>query len=113
MATPASVHCHVPSTYVRYSVLHCHKGDLAPSAPQTLPHPPHHLALDRVLLLLLLDFLKLDFAVLQVRTRREPSDDGLSESIGQGHRISLVTSRFHVDVVHVVLFECNCTNVVL
>ena len=62
----------VPSTHVQRSVLHwVQEEDLAPSAP--LPcHHPHHLALDHVLLLELLDLvllLELDSPVLQVRTQ--------------------------------------------
>ena len=66
---------HVPSTRVRRFVLHwVQEEDLAPSAP--LPRPnTHHLQLDHVLLLelvdlvLLLELLDLDSPVLQVRTR--------------------------------------------
>ena len=64
MATPASVHC--VSTRVRRSVLHwAQEGGLIPSAPLPLHHP-HLLALDRALLL---DLVDLDSPVLRVRTR--------------------------------------------
>ena len=46
-------------------------------------------------------------------TGSDPPEERLSESSNDGHSISLVSSRFRVDVVHVVLSVRNCTIVVL
>ena len=92
---------------------------MAPSAPLPLHHP-HRLALDRVLvllllelldlelLLLLLDLVDLDSPVLRVRTR-----PATPRGLRQWHRLNFVSSRFHVDVVHVVLSVSNCATVML
>ena len=95
----------VPSTRVRRSVLHwAQEEGLAPSAPSPRHHR-HRLALDRALLL---DLLDLDSLVLRVRTR--PATLPIL-NLGQWHRISFVSSRFHVDVVHIVLFVRSRTTV--
>ena len=102
---------HVSSTRVRRSVLHwVQEEDLAPSAPQALHHSPS----------------------ARIGSCAPPAPPGSSGSSGsgfsgltgsdpagtpprtqKGHRISLVSSRFHVDVVHVVFLLRNCTTVVL
>ena len=95
--------------HVRQILHWVQEEDLAPSAPQALHHPPHHLALDRVLLLLLLDLLDLDFPALKA-----PTWPGTPlRRLRQWHRVNIVSFRFHVGVVHVVLFVRNCATVVL
>ena len=42
-----------------------------------------------------------------------PTRGTIVSVLGQWHRISLVSSRFHVDVVHIVLFVRNCATSVL
>ena len=86
MATPASVHC--MSRQLVFGDLSCtglKRKTWHPRHHKHLLHyPPHHLALDRVLLLISLGLLDLGFLVIQVRIQR-------------------VCLRFHVDAVRVVL----------
>ena len=103
----------VSSTRVRRSVLHrVREGDVAPEEPSALHHPPHYLALEhRVLLLILLG--------LHHLLLLDPLDS-LKSPLLQPHRglrqwtrISLVTSRLHVDGVHVVFLIRKWAAVVL